>query len=498
MRDPRQPILVGVAQITQRPGERSEPLEPLALMEAAARAAAQDTGAGTRILDEVGSLTVVDSVSWPVGDPGRLVAERLGIAPRETVRTGMGGNSPQAAVNDLAARMAAGRLDAALIVGAEAMATLMPYAKAGESPGWAEQDPQSAPDRVLAAPRPGSSAIEDAAGLIAPVTIYPVLEHAVRGAAGRSRSEQVERAANLWARHSAVAAENPNAWSREARSATEIATVTDENRRVSDPYLKLMNANITVDMGAALILCTVEAALRAGIATDRWVFLHAGAQAEDHWFVSERDDLARSPALRAAGRAALHHARADLDDVALLDLYACFPSAVQIAAAELGLDLDDASRPPTVTGGLTFGGGPGNNAAMHAIATLAGRLREHPGALGLVTALGWYVTKHAVGVYSTRPPANAFRALDLQYEVEHLPRREVVAGYRGPATIEAYTTLFERDGSPGMGVVVARLADGRRALGKSHDPDAIGVLADGAEPLGRRVELDGGNGYAPA
>ena len=205
----------------------------------------------------------------------------------------------------------------------------------------------------------------------------------------------------------------------------------------------------------------------AGVPRDRWVFPWAGAQGNDHWFVTERDELHRSPAIRLAGEALRAHVGADYDHV---DLYSCFPSAVQIAARELGLGLD---RPLTATGGLTFAGGPGNNYAdaRHRRAGATGCARS-PDAVGLATALGWYVTKHALGVYSCREPPSAVpRRSTCRTTVDALPR---VRGRRGlrraTATVESYTALYERDGSPGHGHRRrARLGDGRRAVAKSHD-----------------------------
>lgn len=483
----RQPILVGAAQLTRGDGG------PLDVMEAVARAALADVGAALK----PDSVAVVDAVSWPVGDPGALLAERLGLAPAETVRSGLGGNAPQALVNDLGQRIAAGRIDVALVAGAEALATLMPYVKAGEKPPWTQQDENARATRVLAGDDPGgSSAAEEAAGLIAPIFFYPLLEHAIRRAAQRSREDHVQHIASLWSRFSRVAEQNPHAWSPQVRTTAEIAKPSDGNRLVSDPYTKLLNANITVDMGAALVLCSAEAAEAAGVPRDRWVFLHSGAQAHDHWFVSERDELHRSPAIEACGRAAFEHAGVGIDEIAHVDLYSCFPSAVQIAARALGIDL--AERTPTLTGGLTFAGGPGNNYVTHAIAALVPLLRADPGAYGLTTAVGWYVTKHALGVYSGRPPARPYAAVDVQEQVDRLPRRQVVDGYQGTAAIESYTALYERDGRPRVGVVAARLPDGRRALAKSHDAGELGELLGGDDPLGRAVELRGAGAFVLA
>jgi acetyl-CoA C-acetyltransferase len=456
--DPHAPVLVGVGQVVNRDGEV---VEPVALMERAARLAGEDAGLG---LERVQCVAIVDAISQSLLDPGAALAERLGIAPAQTTRSGIGGNSPQLLVNQLATQIAGGELDVALLAGAEAMATVTHLMKEGEPVPWHSES--------VPAER-GSSDTENAAGLIAPIFFYPLLEHALRGDAGRTREEHAAHISALWSRFSDVAADNPHAWSRERHSAEEIATESATNRKVSDPYLKLHNSRIGVDMGAALLLCSAAAAQAAGVPRDRWVFLHAAAHGNDHWFVSEREELHRSPALRRAGEALA----VEPDHV---DLYSCFPSAVQIAARELGLSLH---RPLTVTGGLTFAGGPGNNYSTHGIASLAERLRAEPETVGLATALGWYVTKHALGVYSCREPEQPYVAYEIDVD---WPRVEVAAA--GEGTVESYTALYERDGRPGMGIVAARLSDGRRAVAKSHDPAVLDELL-GDDPLGRRVEV---------
>src|SRR5581483_1634407 len=213
-----------------------------------------------------------------------------------------------------------------------------------------------------------------------------------------------------------------------------------------------------------------------GVPEDRWVFPWCGADTHDHWFLSQRADLHSSPGLRAAGRAALGAAHVGIDDVAHLDLYACFPVAVEVAAAELAVSLDDPSRTPTVTGGNAFAGAPGNNYVSHAIATMVETLRADPGSLGLVTGVGWYLTKHAVGLYSTTPPRQPFQASRPQAEVDALTRRPSADGYTGAATAEAYTAMHDRDGTPNRGVVACLTTDGRRTWGTTRKPDILAAM----------------------
>jgi acetyl-CoA C-acetyltransferase len=246
-----------------------------------------------------------------------------------------------------------------------------------------------------------------------------------------------------------------------------------------------MNSNNAVEQGAAVILCSAERAEALGVPRDRWVFPHSGTDAHDHYHVTERDDLGSSPAMRLAGRGALALAGVDGDDLAHIDLYSCFPSAVQIAAAELGLSTD---RPLTVTGGLSFAGGPWNNYVMHSIATMAARLREEPGALGLVTANGGYITKHAFGVYSTEPPTEGFRHEDVQAEVDALPRRVLDESPDGEMAVETWTAMHDREGQPETGIVVGLLDDGSRALGTTTDPDTLRALVT-EDLAGRRARI---------
>jgi acetyl-CoA C-acetyltransferase len=158
---------------------------------------------------------------------------------------------------------------------------------------------------------------------------------------------------------------------------------------------------------------------------------------------------------------------------------------VEIAAAELGLGLD---RELTVTGGLSFAGGPWNNYVMHAIATMAGVLRDDPGSLGLVTANGGFITKHAFGVYSTEPPATPFRHAEPQAEVDALPRRELCDEPNGDATVEAWTVMHDRDGAPETGIVVGLLEDGRRAWGVTTEPGVVKAMVT-EDIAGRRATV---------
>ncbi|TVT51367.1 crotonase/enoyl-CoA hydratase family protein [Amycolatopsis rhizosphaerae] len=483
--DPATPVLVGAGQFVQRePGT----LDPVALSVKALRRAAEDSGAGESLLAAADAVYSVASASWTYRDQSALVAREVGARPKETVQSSrFGGDGAQLLINAAAEAIASGDAEVVLVTGAEAGASLAAAQKRGARPDWPVQDDSVAPTRVLGIDKVANNPAEAGAGLGAPIYMYALIESAVRASLGRDPAAHQRAIGELWSRFSSVASANRHAWQPTALSAEEIARPSADNRMVSAPYTKLLCANLQVDLASGLILCSVAAAEAAGVPQDKWVFPHAGASGHDEWFVSERASLAASPAIRAIGRAALGHAGVSIEDVEEVDLYSCFPSAVQIAARELGLPTDDPARPLTVTGGLTFAGGPGNNYGSHAVAVLVQRLRDEPGAFGLSTSLGWYATKHSIGVYSATPPQRPFR--HLQPIVENPPSRPVRTDHAGPGVLEAYTVPYSRDGEPEAAVLSVLTPDGARVLLRSTQPEILEALTGADDPVRRPVEV---------
>ncbi|MGV0850255.1 acetyl-CoA acetyltransferase [Mycolicibacterium phlei] len=461
--DPRTPVLVGYGQVNQR--EENPQVEPVDLMVGAARA-----GADPRVLAAVDSVRVVNLLSWRYRDPGLLLAQRLGAQNAGTRYTGIGGNTPQSLVNEACLDIQAGRAEVVLIAGAETWRTRTKLRRNGIKPDWTRQDDSVPVPPGAEVSVPMAAPSDERIHLDRPSFVYPMFEEAVRISRGESIDAHRRRIGELWAQFSAVAAANPNAWSRDALSAEQIWRESPDNRMISWPYPKLMNSNSMVDQAAALVLMSVEKAEYLQIPRDRWVFPYAGTDAHDTYAIAERDEFHTSPAIRIAGRRALELAGLGIDDVELIDLYSCFPSAVQVAAAELGLPIGDPQRPLTVTGGLTFAGGPWNNYVTHSIAAMAERLVAEPGRRGLISANGGYLTKHSFGVYGTEPPTGEFRWQDVQSEVDREPTRTALVEWSGVGTVETWTTPYNRDGVPEKTFLAVRTSDGARALAVVTDP----------------------------
>ena len=338
---------------------------------------------------------MVNLLSWRYRDPGLALGELIGARDPGTRYTGIGGNVPQTLVNQACLDIMAGRAEVVLLAGAETWRTRKQQKANGIRPNWTSQDesvavPPGAEDAVDM-----SSPAQDRIKLALPSHVYPLFEEALRVAAGEAPDDHRRRIAELWARFNEVAQHNPHAWSNRAYSADEIGTAGPQNRMISWPYTKLLNSNNMVDQGAALILTSVEKATYLQIPSERWIFPWSGTDAHDTYAVAERWEYHRSPAIRIGAQRALELAGLDAGDVDLIDIYSCFPSAVQVAANEIGVPIDDPARPLTVTGGLTFAGGPWNNYVMHSIATMTGLLRADPKRPGLLycgTEEGIYIS----------------------------------------------------------------------------------------------------------
>lgn len=483
------PVLVGVAQVSQRTQGLDEGKEPIELMIDASRVAAADAGC-PRLVTEAGSIRVIRGY-WPYQNPAQAVGEAFGNAGAETAMTPYGGNFVQTVVNRSVLDIQAGVHEVILITGAECGHTRAKLRRTGAKPVWRDID--GTPDLHIGTEVAMGHPAEAALGIDRPIRIYPIMETARRHHLGEAVDAHLVRISELWASFSAVAAENPHAWLREAKTADEIRIPSAANRPVSFPYPKFMNSNSNVDQGAALLLCSQRKAKALGIPREKWVFPWAGTDAHDHYLVSNRDNLHSSPAIRFAARHALEWADWQPSELDHVDLYSCFPIAVQVAAAEIGLngaDGSDGRLPLTVTGGLTFAGGPLNNYVMHAIARMAEVLRGAPGEKGLVSANGGYLTKHAIGLYSTEPPPRPFRHEEPQAEVDALPARELVTDHKGRATVEGYSVMYGAEG-PEVAHIAGRLDGGERTWANCRDADTLSAMIE-QEFCGLPMSLDAG------
>jgi acetyl-CoA C-acetyltransferase len=442
-----------------------------------------DVDAGGGWLARLDSLALVDQISFrELGDISAPLAERLGAHPRLCYQTGMAsGDSPILLLNEAANRIAAGEIDIAAIVGGEALRTAAQ--RAAEAAG----DSVSAHNATRQVSTRRTPSYRQRYGLTAPVDIYPLYENGGRAAYGQSLAQAQAESGEIWSRFSEVAAENPGAWIRSPRTAEDIVTPSADNRPIAFPYNKLMVANSSVNQGAGFIVTSLAMARAHGIAEERLVYVGRGAAAHEPDDFLKRDRYDRSPSMAVSLTRALDLNGITTADIDFIELYSCFPCVPKMARRVIGWPLD---KPATVFGGLTFGGGPIGNYMSHAVVSMVLKLREQ-GRKGLLFANGGLATHNHTILLSRAPlPAGTLpNDFDFQAEADAArgPTPPHVESYVGPATIETYTVLYERDGRPRFGVIVGRNPAGERFLAKIPPEDTAGIafLTDGAsEPVG--------------
>lgn len=500
--DPRTPVVVGVGQAAERIDDADyRAMSPVELAAAAAQAALEDCG-GQQVVSNIDAVVAtrqfensIPKAPAPLGKSNnfpRSVARLIGVDPARAVLDKVGGQGPQKLLSEFAAEIAAGAADVVLLCGSDATSTLRHFAKSDDKPDFSETIDGQLEDRGYGLDEfvEHYTVIHGLTG--APVQ-YGLLENARRARLGRSTADYLQDMGELFAPMSKVAAKNPFSASPVERSVDELTTISDTNRMICDPYPRLLVARDQVNQGAAALLMSVEAARRLGVPEDRWVYLHGHADMRSQRLL-ERSDLSAYPAAVAATTEALAMAGIGFDDVAAMDLYSCFPVPVFTICDAFGLAADD-PRGLTLTGGLPFFGGAGNNYSMHAIAEAVAAARSAPGQFALVGANGGMMSKYSVGVYSAAPALwTPDRSAELQAQIDGSAGEAVTEHAEGAATIETYSVRY--DWETRTGIIIGRLdADGSRFLATTEDDDLVALLSDG-EPLGAPITvraLDYGN-----
>jgi acetyl-CoA C-acetyltransferase len=454
----RIPVIVGVGEIVDRPKDIAAGLEPLTLLEEALKHAEADAGGAW--LGDVQSLDVVNFLSWRYRDPEKQLAKRLGIAPAHLYYGPVGGESPIRYLHEAAQRIARGECRVAAVCGAEAQSTATKAERAGVTLPWTPfaRDVEE-PKRGAAFQKPLAVKL----GVFRPVTVYPFYEAASAAHWGQSPREAMAESGELWSRYSDAAAGNPNAWLKRHFAPDEITTPSADNRLIAWPYTKLMVANPTVNMGAAVLLTSLAKARAAGIAEDRLVYPLGGASAEEPRDYLLRDQFYESHPQNAVLNAVTDLAGGNAFDA--IELYSCFPCVPKMARRTLGLGPD---VQPTVTGGLTFFGAPLNTYMTHAACAMVRKLRG--GArLGLLYGQGGFVTKHHALVLSRQAPREALaQETSVQAEADRARRAapDFVTEATGKGKVESFTVIYGRGGDAEHGVAMLRTEDDRRTLAR--------------------------------
>ena len=491
--DPRTPIVVGAAEVVHRDGPAFQPTSATNLMIEAVELALESTGAGS-VVGERAGLVLIPHGTWTESDPGRAIADVIGAPNARTIRSELG-VLQQSLLARAATAVQSGAVEVAIVVGGENRWSGVVAGKAGaELPAAPERASAAEPDEVITPHEMVISQIEIDRNLTTAAHQYAIIESALRHQLGRSTGAHQRALGELWERFAEIAAQAPAGWDARAMKSEEIAFASDSNRMIAAPYPKWLISQWNVDQAAALVFTTVGTASRLGIDESAWVFPLAMVESNAVIPLPERADVHRWPASQLVANTALESAGITIDEVGPVDLYSCFPSAVEVQAREIGLSSD---RDLTLTGGMTFGGGPFNNYALQGAAAMVRRLRESPDpTFGLTSAVSGLLTKPAVTVWSNREPRSAFVARDVSEQADALTaRRPVSPDLTGEGIVIGATVIPDRNGE--LTTVALVEIDGFRTVVQSHD-SAVGESFMAADPVGLAVNVGAPGEFALA
>jgi acetyl-CoA C-acetyltransferase len=479
------PVLVAVGEASGRVFGLDWPC-PCDLAGAAIKTALNDSGqaaALTAVIDCVAAIRSFEDsgAAMGTGSPDNVpqsYAKAGGISAQHYIYADIGGQTPQSLVNELSGALYKGEYRAVLIASAEAIGTAKRARKAEHKLDWSAASNTPFDNRLTDFPILSRAEIRN--GIVSMPLAYSVIETARRLRLGMEIPAYEAEMAELWSAFSGKSQARPHAQFAKAWTAQELMHEAGGNYALTQIYKRWMVAQDAVDLGAAIILTTAGTAQDIGIARDKMIWLSGAAEASEPP-LSQRSYISGSRAQEFAVAAALDQAGIAADDLGAVDIYSCFPCAVFAA-------IDTMNTPErnfadySMTGGLSFFGGPGNGYSLHAIAAMAQHLRLDSTRPAMITANGGVMSKHAAGIYSANPPKRAWQGeVAMGYVAEKVAIDEAPSGkarvlsFTCPALKGAYGTEM------GCATLLLQMESGARGLAvlnEAPDVDLADMIVD--------------------
>ena len=500
------PLLIGAGQYTEQlPSSGDGPLNsPVELAARAAKLAIESAG-GSLTGSDIDAIATIrlfsDSApAWacPFGrsdNPPASIARRIGARPNWNIYSNAGGDQPLCLLAEFSGAIARGEIECALLTSTEAIANQRHAQRNSLQPDWNEEMGQEGLDERKYIKRMVTPE-ELASGMYLPAHWYALIENFRATQQGNTPQQHLQQMAELLAPMSQVAASNPYAFFPTGYSAQELAGNNNGNYPICLPFSKRLVAQDAVNQAAAVVVISAGKARELGIDPEHWILQLGYAEGEDLPLI-KRKNPGTSEAMERVFDTAIASAGIKQEDIELIDIYSCFPCAVESARDTLGISRED-NRPLTVTGGLPFFGGPGNAYSMHALAEMVLRLRSGS-RTAMITANGGMLSKHAALILGANNGSNREKALDftrLQPKAIDPADIEAVQICEVPVRGEvlSYTVIHERKGDD-TAIVLAQTDEGERFLAYNSDAEIVSqVMA--ASPVGRAIavkQVDGRN-----
>ena len=471
------PVIVGVGFHQEQTQDPIESLEPYQLMVRAVRHAADDAGS-EGLLGQIESISVPQGL-WQYRNPGKLIADALGCPSTKSVIADLG-VLQLTLLSDLCQAIAAGEQEVGVITGGEAKfralrstITQQPIADTRQ----AEDTPL--PEVHHTSSDPFCSDLEAQRGLRSPVEFFAIIESALRYHQSLDIEEHRDKIASLYSGFSDIAARNPHAWRRESVGADEIRNPTAKNSMLAFPYTKRHCSQWNVNRAVAIIVCSAAKAEQLGLDSGGWIYPLAAAQSKHVVPLAQQRQLHSHPGTVLSGERALALAGVSAKELTAAELYSCFPSAVQSCAQDLELEK---VCPFTVTGAMSFAGGPFNHASLEGVARMVEVLRSDETReaserrIGLVSNLSGIFGKQACALFSNAPNGGGYGYEDVTASVAEKDLPLPLDGdYVGSATIVGYTVVFNKE-ALSHGIAICDTPDGERTVVKTDDKTLLELM----------------------
>ncbi len=479
------PILISYATIEQNTTDLSQSDEAVDLMAQACQKAAERIQQNS-ILENIDRIYVPEGM-WGYKDPAKLVADRIKADKATTVFAKIG-ITQQTLMAEACQRIADGEDELVLVSGGEAKFRGLQGKIQSQEVSETTQADECEADVVMQPDAELWLIEETTAGFGMPVSYYSAMDSAYRKSKGLSVDKHRDELAEIYHQFSISASNNPHAWKQAVVEAEYIRNASDKNPMLAFPYTKLHNTSWNVNQACAMLFTSEDKARELGIDEKYWIYPLASSENNTMLAVAERPEIHRSIGAEHSAEELLNYTQVNPNDITYMDLYSCFPAAVEIYADAIGVS--DKSK-FSCTGGMPFAGGPLNNYALQAACRVFELLDQDsdPNAIGLTSSVSGLITKQAFGLWSKSKPAQAYKWIDVSETVKAQEKPlTVIGGYHGEAVIVGYTVTYHAN-EPQRAIAICDLPDGKRTVSYSEDITVMQKL-EADEYCGISVTID--------
>ena len=388
-------------------------------------------------------------------------------------------------INSACNNIITGKIRASLIVGGEAR--FKKIRALIEDKDYVETELNTNPDHYVKAKEDlHIQEEEDSLGLMA-VGYYAILESALRQKKNLTIKKHNQNIGELYSDFSKIAAQNPDGILENAYSCDEITYASKKNPMQAFPYNKLHCTSWNVNQASAMILCSEELADELNIPLNKRLYPLISSETNHMVATIQRPNLIEPVGLKLAAQYILDTCKHNNFYPNTYELYSCFPIAVQMFAEVLELKID---KPLTVTGGMSFAGGPLNNYMIHSTVKMLDEIRKDSKKIGLVTGVSGMMTKQAFCVWANTPLTD-FTSKDVTDQAAQIEEPIPLSRLEnGNGVIIGYTILSKNKDVAEKAVLYVEDTNRERKVLISYDQDIIKSMGE-EEWVGKSINFKG-------